>query len=515
MSPAWENQSEIISVILTNNGKRIARFHIETGKYEPLTDFDMGDVKHLKVDRSYLYFISDYSGKDAVYRMNLETREIEKIYNPRFGAAYPEVDESENLLLSDYTANGFRLIKVEDIQPVPLNSVEKADYALANKLASQEIGVPDLSVNDTLKYASETYSKPAHILNFHSWAPVFVDPYQYDFAPGVSFMSQNVLGTAETVLGYKWDLSEETGKFYASYIYKGWYPVLDFEFTSGNRASQYNLITDHVQNGNVVYSDTVLTRFTWKETRLSSSVKLPLNLTRSKFFRLLQPEIRYEFTHTNVTESTPSAYPVGDYHSVSYRLYFHQLLRQSHQDVWPNFGFIIDGSYYHSPFGNLHLGSAAGIQGIVYLPGLLANHGFKAYVGTQNRTYGDHYSYSDIIRFPRGWAKVSTKDLSTIGIDYKMPLLNPDLSLGGLAFIRRINTTFFYDYGNMSRFLVQDGHITGTYTQSISSFGVEVLGDMNFLRFYAPVQIGFRASYLPEIKNSSLDFLISVDFNSL
>jgi len=515
LSPAWENESDIICVVLTSNGKRLARFQTNTGNWEFLSDTEMGDIKNLKVKNEDLYFISDFSGKDALYRFDLTTKEIVRLYDPRFGCAYPEIEDSGNIILSDYTANGYRLLKLNKPEPVVLDLIKKADYPLAKKIASQELGVPDLTVSDTIIYQSETYRKPAHLLNVHSWAPVFIDPYQYEFAPGVSIMSQNVLGTAETILGYKWNLSEETGQVYASYIYKGWYPVLNFELTAGNRASQYNLITDHVQNGNVVYSDTSLTRYLWKEMRFSSTVKLPLNLTRGKFYKLLQPEMSYEFTHTKETESTPSFHPVGDYHSLSYRLYFHQLLRQSYQDVWPNLGVILDGRYYHSPFGKMNLGSAAGIQGVFYLPGIFANHGTKIYAGTQDRSYGDHYSYSDIIRFPRGWAKVSTKYLSVIGLDYKFPLLNPDFSIAGLTYMRRISTTLFYDYGYMGRYLVENNQIVGTYNQNISSIGIEMMGDVNFLRFYAPVQIGFRASYLPEIKNYSFDLLISVDFNSL
>ncbi len=515
LSPTWENEHNIIAVILTSNGKRLAHFNTATSTCIKSSDLELGDIKNLRVHGNSLSFVSNYTGKDAVYRMDLKTLEITQLYEPRFGAAYPELDAEGNLLLSDYTSDGFRLIELEKPQQFPIKSEQRASYSLAEKMAEQELGVPDLTVSDTNRFNSQHYAKAAHLLNFHSWAPVFVDPYEYDFAPGISMMSQNVMGTAETILGYKWNLSEETGQFNAKYTYKGWYPVLDFEFTSGKRASQYSLITDHVQNGQVIYTDTVLNRFTWKEFRFSGVVKLPLNLSRGKFYQMLQPEIRYELTQTKETESTPSAFPIGNYHNMSYRLYYHYLLRQSYQDVFPNFGFILDGSYYHSPFGQLNLGSTVGAQAVLYLPGLNSIHGLKMYAGTQKRKYGDHYSYSDIIRFPRGWRKVSTKDLSVLMVDYKIPLLNPDFSIGGLTYIKRVNTTLFYDYGSLTRFNIQDGQITGTYKQSISSIGVEVIGDLNFLRFYAPVQLGFRTSYLTQIQNYTMDLLISIDFNSL
>ena len=200
---------------------------------------------------------------------------------------------------------------------------------------------------------------------------------------------------------------------------------------------------------------------------------------------------------------------------MSYRLYFHQLLRSSYQDVFPNFGLVLDGSYYHSPFGGNGLGTMAGAQSILYIPGFMSNHGTKLYGGLQSRTNGDHYSFSDIIRFPRGWAKVSSKELSVAGIDYKLPLINPDWSIGGLSYVRRISADLFYDYGYLTRYQYQNGKPVSTYNISISSYGVELIGDVNFLRFYAPVKIGFRTSCLPEISDISFDFLLSVDFSSL
>ena len=515
LSPAWENKTNLLCVVLTDHGKRLARFSLETGRYEILADKELGDIKHLRVKNNALYFIATLSGKDAAYEYNLQAQTINRLYEPRFGAAYPDLNDKGALLLSDYTADGYRLIEINQPAATALNTITRANYPLARILEGQEPGIPNLSTSDTLIYSSKKYSKSQHLFNFHSWAPVFVDPYQYEFEPGASLMSQNILGTAETVLGYKWDTSEKTGKFYAGYVYKGWYPIFDFQITSGKRASHYNLITEYVQNGQVVSRDTSFTRFTWKETRLKGSVKLPLNLSRGKFSRLLQPETRYEYILTNNDGSTPAAFPVGNYHSVSYHLYYHQLLRKSSQDVWPNFGLILDGSYYHSPFGSVSMGTEKGGQGIMYLPGMLANHGTKLYFGTQDRNYGDHYNYSDIIRFPRGWTKIATKHLSVLGVDYKFPLINPDFSIGGLAYIRRINTSLFYDYANLQRFNVADGQITGTYSQNLNSIGMEIMGDMNFLRFYAPVQLGFRYSYLPDIHDYSLNFLISVDFSSL
>ena len=515
LSPHWLNNKELITVLLTKQGKRLARFQIETEDYNILINRELGDIKHLQIHGNKLYFIGSYSGVDALYEFNLESKKITQLFEPRFGVAYPAISEDGTFVVSDYTSDGYRLIQLQKPSPKDIKEIVPATYPLAKDMAAQELGVPDLIVTDSVNYPSKEYSKSNHLFNFHSWAPLYIEPYNYEFVPGVSLMSQNVLGTAEAVLGYKWDTSEKTGQFYGRYIYKGWYPVFDLKISAGKRASNYYQITEHVQSGQIVSRDTTLERYTWKETSFTATTKLPLNLSSGKFYRTLQPQVSYEFTHNKNDDSTPEVFPEGSYQSMSYHLYYRQVIRSSYQDVLPNFGFILNGSYYHSPFGSKNLGSMLGGQSILYIPGLMSNHGTKLYGGMQSRTNGDHYSFSDIVRFPRGWGKVTTKELSLLSIDYKLPLVNPDWSLGGLSYIRRISATLFYDYAFLTRYQYQDGNPVGTFYQNISSYGLELIGDLNFLRFYAPVKIGFRTSYLPEISDMRFDLLFSVDFTSL
>ena len=513
--PEWISDQELVAVLLNSQGKQLARFDIYSGEHKILFKNKLGEIKDLHFANERLYFTSGYSGKNALYTYDFGSEEIKQIYEPRFGAEYPSVNKAGNIVLSDYTGNGFRVIELDEHLDKSIDEVQKENYALAKTLAEQEMGIPNFTTDDSIVYTSDKYSKPANLLNFHSWAPVFVDPYMYEFKPGVSLMSQNKLGTAETVLGYKWDTSEKTGQFYGSYTYKGWFPVLKFEASKGKRASNYWLITEHVDNGEVLSRDTTIERFTWNETEFSTNVSLPLNLTQGMYYRLFQPEIEYEWTLFNDDSSTPENFPDGNYHALAYRLYYHQLMRQSQQDVYSNFGFVLDGSFKHSPNGTKGFGNIVAGQAVLYIPGLMANHGTKLYAGAQDKEAGETFRFSDIIRFPRGWSRTETNQLYTFGMDYKLPLINPDLSLGGLAYCQRITATMFADYSNLNGNYYEDGKIAGTYTTNISSYGIELMGHLNFLRFYAPVKIGVRSSYLPEIEDFTFDFLFSIDFNSL
>lgn len=519
-SPEWIDNDNLALIILTTKGKRLSTLNLTTGKTEILFDRDAGDIRQLKVAANQLVFISSYSGKDGLYSYDLENGIVRMVYEPRFGAGYPAISgNGKNVVLSDYSASGFRLIQISvNISEKPLfDDVQPADYLLAEKLSSQEPGVPDFTTLDTVLFQSKKFSKPANLFNFHSWAPLSVDVGSYAFSPGVSLMSQNKLGTAETILGYEWDYTEKTGKYYASYIFKGWYPVFSIDVSTGERASEYRLIQQTKnQLGQIIRQDTTIERYTWNQTNAEMDVRIPFVLTKGAFYRLLQPEIRYAFTNYNQASSNPEQLFDGNFQSFSYRMYYHQLLNQSFQDVYPNFGIVIDGNYQHSPFGNMDLGSLAFMQSNIYLPGLMANHGIKIYLGIQEKKLAGKLGFTDVIRYPRGWGKLNTAQMYSLAADYKFPLFYPDWSLGGLFYIQRISASLFGDFAGLKVFQFdKEGNVINIYPKNISSTGIELWGDMNILRFYAPVEVGLRASYLPETRNVYFNFLFSIDFNSL
>lgn len=96
-------------------------------------------------------------------------------------------------------------------------------------MAAQEPGIVEFTNVDTLGYISKPYRKAAHLINLHSWAPVSLDMESFGFYPGFSVVSQNKLGTAEAMMGYKWKTQERTGQAYLNFEYRGWYPIFRLE----------------------------------------------------------------------------------------------------------------------------------------------------------------------------------------------------------------------------------------------------------------------------------------------
>ncbi|HPE75215.1 MAG TPA: hypothetical protein PLC80_03965 [Draconibacterium sp.] len=518
-SPEWLNHEEIAVVVLLPQGKRLAKLNLKDNNFEILLDKDLGELKNLRVKTNSIYFVGSSSGKDALYRFDIVNKSVSQVYEPRFGVESPAFSsDGKNLVLSDYTSDGLRLIKIQqkELKEVEITNLSKQEYLLAENLAKQESGVLDFTTTDSARYESKEYRKVAHLFNFHSWAPAAVDEVSYEIKPGVSVMSQNKLGTAHLNLGYEWNTTEKAGNFYGKYSYKGWYPVLEFGVNAGKNASEFAII-EKTKNalGDIIQQDTVLKRFTWLNTNFGADVRVPLDYSRGKYQRFFQPEVKYEFTWYKHNSSTPEGFFEGSFQSFTYRLYYQQLLRRSVQDVYPNFGFILDGIYRHTPTGNTDLGNLRLVQTTLFLPGLKPNHGIQIYASGQDKNNEEGVGFSDVIRYPRGWGKINTNKMISLASDYKFPVFYPEWSVGNIVYLKRVNASIFADYGHLNGNIYKNGEIAGTFKTDISSYGIELTGDSNFFRFYAPVEIGFRTSYLPETKNFYFDFLFSVNFNSI
>ncbi|MFW5774181.1 MAG: hypothetical protein ACOCWD_05815, partial [Tangfeifania sp.] len=70
-SPIWMNENEVAAIILGKEGKRLATIDLKNGESEILLKKELGDIKHLRLSGRYIYFISSYSGKNSLYRLNL------------------------------------------------------------------------------------------------------------------------------------------------------------------------------------------------------------------------------------------------------------------------------------------------------------------------------------------------------------------------------------------------------------------------------------------------------------
>jgi len=518
-TPCWDEKGEELYVVsLSEKGKYLASIDVKTQHFNRLTENTFANIKNPKYFNGHILFSADFSETDNLYSFDLISHKITNLTSVPYGADYPTVSGNK-LLFSNYNSSGYELA----VMPFKLHSNmnELIDFQqkkdeLAQNLASQEIGIPDFSNPDSMKYPSSKYLKIAHLFNFHSWAPAYIDVNSFEIRPGFSMFSQNKLGTAETKIGYDYNIADRTGRYKIGFQYSGLFPEINVDLSTGNEASNYFQIKNTVNKFNqIIKSDTTTVRYSWKEVTADLNVRLPLNFSKGKYSRIFYPEIKYSFNQVIHNGVTPDNFYSGEYHALSYRFYLYNILAQSNKDLMPRWGQQLDVVYRYTPFVGNNLGTLGGIQSVLYFPGLTKHSGLRIYQGYQQKQFTQNYNFSNFVHFPRGFSGYQNNKLYSLSADYKFPLCYPDFSIGKLAYFKRLKSSVFYDYSWLSVPIVNK---TGTifandHEMKLESFGIELTSDLHLLRFFAPFEMGLRSAYRPEFQDFVFDLLISVDFN--
>lgn len=521
-TPTWDNEGhQLFFVSLSSQGKYLASLDLKTEHLEKLTTTSFANLRNPVYCKDKIVFSADFSGIDNLYELDLSTGKITQTVSVPFGANYPTCSETnDKLYFSNYNSNGYQIAAVSfdnKNTKMPVDNIQLQSNHLAEHLASQEKGLPDFTTSDTTFFASKKYSKLGHLFNFHSWAPAYIDVNSYEIRPGVSFFSQNKLGTAETRLGYDYNINDKTGRYKLAFNYLGWFPEITTELSIGNEASNYYLITNTLnQRNQVIRQDTTIERLTWREIAADINLRLPFNFSKGKYQRIFYPEVEYSLVSTSKPDSAlKNLYP-GNYQALSYRIYCYNLLRQSNQSIMPKWGQVLDIVYRNTPMGNTDLGTLSGVQSVLYFPGFAKNDGFRIYQGFQSKKFSNsRYNFSNFVRTPRGFYSYQSNKMYSLSADYKFPICYPDFSVGKLAYIKRIKSTAFYDYAWLSvPTRDKDGVIyPNSLEMNMKSLGVELTSDLHILRFFAPIEIGVRSIYRPDYQDFQFNILFSIDFN--
>lgn len=521
-TPCWnEKGDKIYMVCLSAQGKYLAALDLKTQQINELTERTFANLKNPVYSKGQIFFSADFTGVDNLYTLNINNKTITQVASVPFGADYPTVTKSgKQLFFSNYNSGGYQIASVslqDKNSGKVINNIQLQPNQLADHLATQESGIPSFATSDSTYYKSKKYSKLGHLFNFHSWAPAYVDINSYEIRPGVSLFSQNKLGTAETRLGYDYNVTDRTGRYKLAFNYLGWFPEITTEFSVGNEASNYYLITNTLnQNHQVIHQDTTLQRLKWREINADLNVRLPFNFSKGKYSRIFYPEIEYALVNTSKPDSALNSLYPGSYQALSYRIYCYNLLKQSNQSIMPKWGQQLDIIYRHTPWGDSDLGSLYGIQTAFYFPGISKNDGFRIYQGFQDKSFsGTSYNFANFVRVPRGYSGYQNNRMYSLAVDYKFPICYPDFSIGKLAYIKRIKSSLFYDYAWLS-IPTRDsaGKIYSNSLQTkMKSLGLELSSDLHVLRFFAPIEIGFRSVYLPDYRDLQFNLLFSIDFN--
>jgi len=488
---------------LTDNGNAILLYNTITGETNNLTDYTHNEsFRSTEFFGKYILYVSDYSGIDNIYAINIENRRKYQVTSRKLGAYYPSVSiSSSSMLFNDYSVNGFTVSKMllNTDKWIPIEKVEKRVIDTISPIASQELKddfntVYNVPEND---YVIKNYYPVLNSINFFGWYPN-TDSTGSEFI--FSFISSDVLHTTDILLSYIRNFNEETNAGSASLIYSGFYPVFSFDGGYGERAVNVENDTDNKE----------LDSDCWDETKMGAGINFPLNFSRSIHNISLNFGGRFSYIDISnkkliTNDIYDDIYSDGRLIYNRYYLSFSHLIPGAMSSVTPGIGEVINISYIHTPYNSDYKGKFYTADLTFYLPGVIESHGLLL-GGSYEKLEYKNYIFPSTSLFPRGYDSVRYEQFIRGSADYKFPIVNLSyFYVWKLLYFKRLNGNFFYDYGA--------GKTDKGY-DFYRSAGFELTAEQHPLsNLYIAIEAGIRFAYCFDTSEKKYEFVLSTPLN--
>jgi hypothetical protein len=508
--PTWLDKEQIAVVALTDKGKSIRQLNTSTSEWKELLAPGFENITNLYGKLSNLYFSYTLNGRVNIYQLSAENLEVYKVSEEPVGSNFASISNLDNsLVYSEYTSQGYKPRKLKLYPEIwtAISDIKPYTYTLAE--ASAQHGL--VNIQDSLvpqqHFESKPYRKAALLINIHSWlAPFYVNldalpDENTKLYPGFTLLSQNSLSTVTSSISYYY--SDGYHHIRPSISVRMFYPVLTFDYHYGGPAGLYtsnaqiNSVSEHIN----------------KKTEFNTELSLPLKFSTSRYSLIATPSLKHHFDNRFVADSVNRGniefqengifYTKG-YAGLDYRFSFYLATKLAYKALRPKWGIYYYVSHqkpflqpqYWAPYENtIHIITA-------YVPGVFRLHSLKGQIGFEN-------GFGKRLALPRGYSFVTDyKSAQKFSADYAFPVLYPNLSLGPIAYIKRIQANLFYDYFDYYTYNSQLVY----FHKTNSSTGLELGIETNFLRFFWTFVPTIRYSYLIESGGYNWGFFFSNSF---
>lgn len=511
MQPQWlPDASGLIAVARDQTGKRMIQVNLHGETFQ--TIFHAGHVEIANprfLSPEKVVFNGAFSGINNIYMLDLETGQSGILVSSRLGAvdAVPSKN-GKSMVYSDYTAMGYRAVFYQGdlLFQKPIDQVNDFSPAFHGLLAAQEKGLVTKDNIPRQQREVLDYSKWRNLFRFHSWGPFSLDVNNMDVKPGVSMVSQNLLSTSVTSLGYAWDMNDRLGYYYLNYSYKGLYPSLDMNIQSGLRRSWYT--TSDRPDEPIA--------FLWRENSLKFGASVPLSFAKGPFLYGVRPSVRLGVTRADASKDTPAFFEVNRVFPLEYRFLSYWQQRSVARDIRPRWGQVFEIQYRHSPFGETDMGSVMAGRVLAYLPGVIRHHSLRLGTAFQTHQKGTprqnriNYTFPNLIPYPRGIDARHDDRLWGLSADYAFPLGYPEWLIPSVLYVRRLHVNFFADHARGSTNVSPENGEPYENIVSLTSYGGDLIGDVRLLNSIVPIELGLRTIYLPDVREYRFQLLFTV-----
>jgi hypothetical protein len=511
--PAWmENDTALVVLVTSEAGKSLDRYSLQSGNWREIFNAGVDDISYPVVQGTRIFFSGTFSGIDNIYCYQMDTDEVFQVTSSRFGAFQPQVSsDGETLFYSNYTSGGYDAVamKLEEGSWKLLDETrdhrEQVDY----KQTREEETISGLPFNpDTLEFESHRYRKGLHLFNVHSWLPLYfdylnpeltLDPEHLPVSLGLSLISQNLLSTAVSQLGYEY--RDGYHMLHSGIKFNGRYPVVNLYFDYGGKPD----VLRFAEGDSVIDLP--------QDMGFTAQTYIPFRFNSGKFLSLIQPGIDYHYKRDISYDKEQQRYEQGA-HYLYYSLYATSFLRKGMREILPRVGFRMNAGYYQALFNNPVFGAAAVGEFTAYLPGPIKHQTIRLSTSYQKQFPLDlsHPAFINLIGMPRGLPGIFGEELTRYSADYVFPIVYPDVEIGGLLYLKRIRGAIWSDYLKGTNVIVYqpDAHYEN---RSYITYGVDLVADMNFLRISFPVSLGGRVTYEPETGRIGIEGIYSININ--
>ena len=485
------NGKEIFVVEISEQGNSIVGFDIETGNKRIVFGPTFENISTPLQAKQQIIFISSKSGIANAHSYDTISKTEFQITSVPYGLSNLGFAANNEIVFDSYSSNGALIAK----QKIDLNTLAKKgakDEFYKSYLSTDKANIQKSPPNDS-SFESSRYHKLPHLFNLHSWAPIGLNFDNIQANPGLTFASQNLLGSMVSTFGYEYRMNNQTSRYYANFSYKGWYPLIDFDI-------EYEDLV-----GTLKYPNGYNERFTYNSTNLGLSIIQPLNLTRGKYSNYIQPSFGVFYQIFGANPSSPKEFPAGTTaYSFRYRFYAHHKLKKGQRDIETRWGQSIDVQIRDTYFNDIQRATVISAAVRLYFPGFMKHHTSRFYTAYQIKD-AVSYSPADQILLPRGYIGILSDDLFSFRFDYIFPIFYPDFSLGSVAYFKRLKAAAFYDLG-MGPNIV----LGSTQYNTLQTYGLDLTTDVHFLRHMAPFEIGLRTAYLYNTQSMYFELLFGI-----
>lgn len=455
LHPAWSPDGKRIAVVAAGGGSSsLWEYEIAgRGWYKVL-----GPVREQISRPEYfagsLLFGTDYSGREEIQAVDTGTGARYVVARRPVAAVAPMAapdDEpagdigvtdkaGKRLIFADYTADGFRLVEtaLEANEFEPLSEEDKGalDYAdplfrqMNGEAPAEKIAVAAASglgsPEQEAAYPAAEYRPAAHFLNFHSWGLVPAGEGELQLFA----QSDDPLGLMSLQPYLGWNANEPRIYSGVQGLYRGMFPMLRFGL-----------------EGDMRYPGDALRRYSGFTGQLGAEAPLDLSrglrqrnisLSADAFLRMEEPNPL--LPGDGVDAVLPLAYTL-EWYSASRAV--------APADIAPPWAQLFQWKIMHVPWQQEYRGWEIEQRGRFYFPSPIPSHRFRLIADAEYRQ-GDEIPLSELPIRPRGysidWYEPYPADL-VVGAEYMLPLLDPDLRIGNLYYLKRITLSLFHDVG--------------------------------------------------------------------